>query len=245
MTKFLLAGHSHAYALGLPGAPTDQAPAIVPIGDDLFGLTGGWPRGEDYWDALVQASRDHIILLSFLGSEHLVHFLIEDSAPFDFICSALPDSAVREDAMLVPEAMVREMFASRHLLPSILKRIGDAGGTVWLLGTPPPKGDSEALIALLKTESIFAARLERAGYTLSDLRLTPALVQLKLWHVLQALLREAAEKAGAAFLPFPQDACTPDGYLRPDYWNRDVSHCNRQCGALFLSQIRSRKQEAA
>ena len=95
--KILIAGHSHAYALGLPGAKANSEPALVRIEPGFDGLIGPWPRSDLYWDVLAAEAKvgGHVVALSFLGNEHLAHFLIEVE-PFDFVddlaLSALADA---------------------------------------------------------------------------------------------------------------------------------------------------------
>ena len=240
----LIAGHSHAYALGLPGAKADAESQIVSIAPGFDGLSGPWPRTDLYWDSLVEEAKagGYTVALSFLGNDHLAHFLIEES-PFDFVRSEAPDEEVRDGVALVPEALVREMFKPHSSkLPAILRKLQQAAVPTLVLGTPPPK---QALESRLATEPFFLKRLEALGMSTENVALCPSGLQLKLWRLLQAMLREAAGSNGATFVPFPAALVDEDGYLRPEYARDDVTHANAEAGAAVRTELAALVGEAA
>jgi hypothetical protein len=242
--RILIAGHSHAYALGLPGAKADAEPQVVAIAPGFDGLTGPWPRTNHYWDLLAQEAKSgsYTVALSFLGNDHLAHFLIEES-PFDFVRSEDPDEDVRRAVPLVPEALVREMFKPHaSTLPAILGKLKRAGVPTLVLGTPPPKQGLESLLA---TEPFFIKRLQALGMSTENVALCPSGLQLKLWRLLQTMLREAAEANGAVFVPFPADLVNEDGYLRPEYARDDVTHANAEAGVAVRNELAALVGEAA
>src|SRR5262249_40466046 len=116
-------------------------------------------------------------------------------------------------------------------------RIAAAGGPPGvLLGTPPPKGNKEALRGLLSREPLFAILAERMGANLATAELSPPVLLLKLWLLLQDMMRVLADRFGMRFCSSPADACTAEGYLRDDLW-ADATHANDDYGALMLRDL--------
>ena len=59
-----------------------------------------------------------------------------------------------------------------------------------------------------------------------------------MWCVTQSMMREIAERHGAEFVPTPREAQTPEGFLRQEFWGRDITHANENLGRLVLSRLR-------
>jgi hypothetical protein len=235
----LIAGHSHAYALGLPGAKADAQPELVDIAPGFQGLVGPWPRDDGYWDALVQKAKEGelIVALSFLGNDHLAHFLIEE-APFDFISATDEEGDVRKGVEIIPEARLRDVFKEHSSrLPAILNKLSTAGVRTLVLGTPPPK---ENLQSRLTTEPFFIKRLEGLGHSIETVELCPSPLQLKLWKLLQTMLEEAAVMNGATFIPYPRALMNEGGYLKQQFARNDVTHANDAAGAFFRDELAAR-----
>ena len=231
----LIAGQSHAYALGLPGAAAEAAPATVEIKPGILGLVGGWPRDDRYWTALVEASAEATPAVVWEGSQHLGDFLFADP-PFDFVLSSQPDLPLNENVALVPEAAVRELQI-RHLigLAELLKRLDRKNPMV--VATPPAKGDDEALRGFVMSEVHFQNQAEVLGIDLAEATIMPRWTRYKLWAVIQELMREIAFAHGAAFVSHPAASQDAEGFLRPEYSMPDAGHANEAYGHLMLDNI--------
>jgi hypothetical protein len=241
----ILAGHSHVNALchHCPGRrDPSQDFEVLPAGFNgaIFGLYGDYsdPR---YWDALCEAAPGHAIILQWAGNEHNSLFLIEQSPTFDFVLSADPSFAIDPAAVLIPETLIRarlEQVNDPAYLVGLLARLRSrTGGRLFVAGSPPPKGDDEQLRGLLFAEPIFRQLAEKDGTSRDQIRLTSPLVRLKLWHVLQNLYREQAERSGAEFIPVPEAVKDPQGFLRRDLWHDDATHANPTYGAIMLAYL--------
>ena len=235
--RFILAGHSHAYALGLPPRGHDALPEIVEIGPAIVGLAGGWPRDEQYWDLLVQISSGHVVVISWEGSQHVARFLLHQEPDFDFVLDGYPN---REDVNhVVPLSLVRDYLDQQNFgLREILAHLGSASDCIKVVvGSPPPKNNDAILASFLADEEYFVQACERAGQNIHDLRFTPALVRIKAWAVVQALLAEAAAETDSLFVGVPNSVRDEGGFLLPRYWHQDITHGNLAYGDLMWTRI--------
>ena len=67
--------------------------------------------------------------------------------------------------------------------------------------------------------------------------ITDPYVRLKLWHVLQDLIAEAATRHGACFIPVPDGLKDKEGFLKPEHWANDVTHANEVYGEIMLRKV--------
>lgn len=236
--RYILAGHSHAFALGLPNSPQATAPSLEPIvgiGHKVMGLIGGSPRPSQYWDVLVANAENATVLLSWNGNQHLAKFLFETGSPFDFFLAEDAKAAIGLGVTIVPETLVREALGAYNAsLKALLVRLnGVSGCKTMVVGTPPPKGNDQRLRALLNKEQHFVNAARQLGVSLNEVKLTKPLIRRKLWLIVQDLLREAADDAACSFIPAPARAMDADGFLKEELWREDVTHANTSYGDLF------------
>jgi hypothetical protein len=100
-----------------------------------------------------------------------------------------------------------------------------------LIGTPPPKGNNEQLRNLLSTAPGFVPDDQ-----IAHVRLTPPLIMLKLWHILQEVYQEESEEAGVEFISLIDVVRDEYGFLKEEYW-ADLTHANNSYGRLMLSYL--------
>jgi hypothetical protein len=205
-----------------------------------FGFsTSNGPYVDSYWDDLLGQAPGRDVILFWLGSQHLADFLFEADPVFDLILADRPDLPLEQGATLLPEGLVREYEKTflGGLEKSIdrLKREPDC--RVFVAATTPPKGDDDELRALMMAEPFFQDRAKRFGLDITNVRFTPRFVRLKLWLVIQQLMREMADKHGVYFIPPHPSTLDADGFLRREYWENDVGHANHAYGRLFFDFI--------
>lgn len=233
----IIAGHSHVAAL-IGHAHVEGDFRLLPVEgyDGFFGLHGplkdGFPvRAEPYWDALARCSVQNWVAVLYGGNEANFRFLFEDATPFDFVLRSLQSLPLNPDAVIVPEALVRAQIQALlgkpldDLLSALKTR---ARFPVILLGTPPPKGDHDLLRRFLPPE-------------FPQLKLTSAVVRLKLWHVLQELYEEKARLCGLDFLPVSTEVMDKQGFLKPRFWADDLTHANSAYGRVMLECLARRR----
>ena len=138
---------------------------------------------------------------------------------------------------------MREVFQpSISHLEMVLTRMLDTGGPrPIVLGTPPPKADNEAIRRGTRVHAdVFAKLASDRGLDPEKAQLAPACLRLKLWWLLQRMMRETAERLAVEFWPVSVSAMTEEGYLRPEYWAEDATHANAAYGALMLDEYEKR-----
>jgi len=235
--EIVIAGHSHAMAMGLPVVARDAA-ELVSIGPDRWGLVGGWPRAADYWDALEREARQRAVILSWQGTEYLARFLVAPDPLFDFVPRARPDSPLVAGATLVPESAVRTLFARTFAdAAGVVARVVRSAAAVFLPAPPPPKDDDDLIRRRVLMEQGFRVRLEKLGVSPDTVVFSPPLLRLKLWELTQDLLAEAVEGVGGVYVPCPTEARDAHGLLRREFWNEDITHANRAFGKLMLDRM--------
>lgn len=239
--QIVIAGHSHVAALIggrewhgylLPAVISDNARSddavdttgpLLPIQghERIFGLKGPWPRTAEYWDAFVENAAGRSVALLWEGNHHNGLFLIEQPIPFDFVPRSLASLPVDEDAVIVPEAVIRAKLGPafngiRELIARVKKQPDSRAA---LVGPPPPP--------ILPTKHL-------------NYRLTSSNVRLKLWQVQIDLLREEAEEVGAEFITAPDSVRDAEGFLKPEFWSVDPTHGNVAYGQVMLNELEKR-----
>ncbi|BBX47783.1 hypothetical protein GCM10009641_88150 [Mycobacterium cookii] len=240
--RLLIVGNSHVNCYGGHLGRSEDDYEMNPIDERRgFMRIGGAPN-PGYWDAVVELAKTFRVGVCFLGNQHVAHFMFLEKQ-FDFALAAHPELAVDQDVELVPELQVREVFQpSMSHLEIVLKPMLDAGGPrPIVLGTPPPKGDNEAIRRGMQVHADFFIQLASDfGLDPEKAQLAPAHLRLKLWLLLQQMMRETAERLAVDFWPVSASAMTAEGYLRPEYCDEDATHANAAYGALMLDEYEKR-----
>lgn len=234
--SLVIAGHSHAAALGVPIPAGDEpaTPSQIAIEDAAaVALGGAWPRDDAYWSALEDAARTHVPAIVWSGTQHHAAFLVEPVPPIDFVLSAAPDLPMDPRASYVAEAQLRALFApSIDPLGGLVRRlVAITSGPVFVAGTPPPLGDVDAITMRVVGD------VDAEGEPIDPPPLTSPYTMQKLWSLVQAMLAETAASAGGVFIPVPDRLRGADGFLREDYWSDDAVHANGAYGREMLREL--------
>lgn len=214
--------------------PQLQAATAFP---DVYALRGAWPRGDAYWQALEDNAKDARLAIVWRGNEHNEYFFFQSNQPFDLYSTDV--NQIMSTFRIVPQRMIRQKFKP-HLdeLAALLARLqAQSPEKLAVVGTPPPKSDDEALRSLFATEPHFVLWANYLGKTLEEVKITPPKIRLKLWYILQTMLRDAAEAGGARFIAVPAEAQDEDGFLKPEFWHQDVTHGNVAYGQIMAERI--------
>jgi hypothetical protein len=243
--EFIVAGHSHMFALGAAYAyegPIALAPVDAAIPNGYF-LMEPWSagRGAAYWDALAEHARDRVAVLLLHGNQHYAHFVFAPSPLFDVVDPHEPNFTPYPGAVLVPR---RQVKASPLLMPAglrdmILRLKAEGAREVIVSGTPPVREDFVDYTEELRTHEQWAAMAAHMGMDITRCQFTPAPVMRSLWGVMQEIMSDEAHEAGAVFLPVPPTVLDPHGYLAAPYrgplWN--FTHANEDYGKAALPHI--------
>ncbi|PZR89353.1 MAG: hypothetical protein DLM68_06190 [Hyphomicrobiales bacterium] len=216
---------------------------LVPIVErhdraEFLGLVGPAQRPLQYYEELAKVAGGKTIAFCYHGGQHYSDFVFERE-PFDFIPASRPGLPLR-GYPLVPESLIRAHFAAgMGLLEYLMKRLTVVPDShIVVLGTPPSRRENESALHTIRGNRNFAELAKSAGLTNDDLRLLDDFVLLKLWFVIQDMMREIAEQHGAQFIEVPPQTQDEYGALLRQYWlPYDVTHANLQYGRVFLDHI--------
>lgn len=241
--QLVIVGGSHVNCHGghLGRSPDDYEMNPIDEGRGFWRI-GGAPRNQGYWDAVYELAKTLRIALSFMGNQHVEHFMFLEKQ-FDFVLASNALLVVDHDVELVPELQARAVFQpSMRLLDTVLTSMLDTGGPrPIVLGTPPPKADNQAIRRGMQIHADFFTKLASDhGLDPEKAQLAPACLRLKLWWLLQQMMRETAERLAVEFWPVSALAMTEEGFLRPEYWSEDATHANAAYGALMLDEYEKR-----
>ena len=237
--QLLIAGDSHVKAFGIPLKSADGSVELVRVNETVCGVASAWPRDfNEYWDAVATFAQDRCVAVSWGGNRHLAHYLFAPSPLFDFLIAEQPDLPLDESALIVPEEAIRAFIVSP--IRNMERRVAslrNVAAQVLVPGTPPPKDDDAFIRNRFSKEPHFVRMAENLGVSLDEVPFSPALLRLKMWIVMQSLLREMAERTGSIFIPVPSPALTEKGFLHPDCYADDVTHANENFGKIMLKEL--------
>lgn len=233
----LLAGHSHLEAL--VGARPIPELELRPLAgaEGVCVLDGPQHRDDAFWERLTLEAPGRNIGFAWRGNEHNALYFFRASPEFDFVSRHVP--GLKQDAQIVPQAAIAARFrnTSFDILEIWLHKFREAGARkLALIGGPAPKRDGPELRARLAAEPFYAQQAEKLGATPQTVALTDGFVRLKLWRLLQDLGAQTAKKFGAVYVAAPEQTLDGDGFLKEEFWSRDVTHANRAYGRLMLAK---------
>jgi hypothetical protein len=244
----ILAGHSHVFSLTGHEASDETFKtysnfSVDPV-NNIKGLSicnDVWPRTCEYWEKLsniAKFSDDFTIAISLRGNDHLARFLLLPQIPIDFYLAELPDLISEENVQIVPQALIEELFSKPYEeYRTFLKQMRQEKKRIILIGTPPPKSNDVFLKNVILNENYFVQMAKNMGITPNDVKFTPLSVRLKLWHILQSILKKIALEEDLEYLAVPQSSQEIDGSLRCEFWANDCTHANDKYGKLVLSNL--------
>ena len=240
--RLLGVGHSHLSALAdaLPGRAPRRGLEfrLIPMIDPAFEpnlehVEGGTAlnrafrarlRTEEAEDADVPFVFDCIS-----GNEHHFLGLVNHARPFDFVLESAPDLPLTPGAEVIPAGLMRERL--HHAIGMARETLAGLRAAtalpIWHVQSPPPVPDPDHI---RRHASVFADAVAEHG-------VAPATLRLKLWRLQSEAYRAACADGGIGFLPVPEAALDPDGFLRPNGWGPDPTHANAWYGALVLDQV--------
>lgn len=237
----VVAGHSHAICFGVLPSPDDGARLITVLDSPrVYGVQAPFPQHDNdaFIDLIVGLADGRPVILLWSGWSDL---LFVADPPFDFVSSEFPALPMQTGATIVPEAMVRTHRSWLHypgMMKHYLRMLMDKGVTdLTLLCQAPPKSSNAMIRERLFTEGVLLQRVHAAGYDEATVPITPPFVRLKLWGMINQMNRDAALEVGVAYIPVPGEAQDEHGFLKPEYWNIDITHGNEAYGRLYLDHV--------
>lgn len=236
----LIAGHSHTHCLGLRRNDDQIVPINLHGGPPIiYGLSTGWPLPENFNEIVRTKSAGMHLMLVWTGNIHLAHFMFAQQKRFDFVSSVLPSLPITPDVIVLPESLVETRLAPHagHLSAALNSILDGRAASVTLVGTPPPKGDDIVLREVLKGDPVFVENAKRLGFEPETVPFNSPYLRLKLWALTQKMTERVAESFKIGFLPVPPECQDEVGFLKPEYWAKDITHANAAYGALLIEHI--------
>ena len=233
----ILAGHSHLCAMVGNHYAGVAALSEHPDHEGVAILGGDWPRAATYWERLIANARQSRIAIIWGGNEHNSLYFFEPAFRFDFKSNYI--ASFLAGTQIVAQSFIKKRLIEHAIkdLASVLTRIAaQSPDKIVLVGTPPPKKDNHRLKELLPQEPHFVEWAKQMG-GVESAAITDPYVRLKLWHVLQDLIAEAATRHGACFIPVPDELRDKEGFLKPEHWANDVTHANEVYGDIMLRKV--------
>ena len=108
-----------------------------------------------YWDALADLATGADVGIMWHGNEHNILYFFETETPFDFLSAHV--RMMKPSAQIMSKAAIRHSFQQLSFdeLDLVVDRLATGGlNRIALIGTPPPKGDNEALRALFRLKMV-------------------------------------------------------------------------------------------
>jgi hypothetical protein len=166
------------------------------------------------------------------GNQYAVISTVQEPLDFDFLDSPADEDIASDRAQLVPQRAIAALIEAgvRGSVGPMLREIrGSTRAQVYHLAPPPPKEDND-FIARHFERRFAEAGLTKFGPTRPQLR-------LKCWNIQLRCLQRLCDEIGTPLIPPPLKSLTPDGFLAPYCYAKDVTHGNRRYGELVLRQI--------
>ena len=173
-------------------------------------------------------ARSRFVALSLWGNWYNSVALVDHPEPFDFIYPSF-DEAVDPSRRIIPFHQIRHAFASNvRFQLRMLDQFRAMTEAAMVLLEPPPPIESHEHIAT--HPGPFGEEIAKHG-------ITPAAIRRKLWKLQSAIYGSAAEELRVTFLPFPERAMSPSGFLAPDYCYPYPTHANERYGSIMLLKL--------
>lgn len=236
--NLLIAGHSHAFALGVKALGDVRVEKIANDIQNIEGLMGGWKgsRDDEYWDKLAENASGKDIVLLWAGNQHNLGFLFQEEETFDFYLKGYNTDTSKK---LIPAVVVKEHFYTNYKkLNSVIEKLKSSDcSSITLVETPPPKGDNQYLIPFIKRSEHFVKMAKKAGVDLDNLQLSSPRFRLKLWATCQQILKDIARQQNIALVSIPAHTVYDDGTLKKEFWAEDTTHANTEYGTELLNHV--------
>ena len=192
------------------------------IGDDSL---------DEFCERIAGLVDDDHVFSAIGGNQYAVVSTIKHDSDFSILGRG--ENSTREsDCDIIPRRAFHSFIEGgvRKTDGMMLRKIRNATrARLFHLCPPPPKFDNSFIRQY--HESQFAA----AG--LGKLEPTDPSLRLECWKIQKECLAEICVDLNITLLEPPALTVTPDGYLAPAYYRRDVTHANPRYGDQVLRQI--------
>jgi hypothetical protein len=183
--------------------------------------------------AEIRRYRENDFVFSAVGgNQYAMISTVQSPLDYDFLSSPVDTLISGDQTHLVPKRAIAAYIEAgiRGSVGPVLREIRKATrAKVYHLSPPPPKEDNEFIVRH------FESRFAEEG--LSELGPSSPSLRLKCWKTQSECLSRLCGELDIEFVAPPPKGVTPEGFLAPRYYAKDVTHGNRRYGELVLRQI--------
>ena len=235
MRRLVILGGSHTVALksGLAASPN--------IGGDAFLCEAHWIKapeaqidpgdlsGKQAIELVATLDADDVVVVTIMGTAHNIVGLLRHPEPFDVMMDESDAPIVADGVAIVPANAMIGLFESHAVEKRMVENVKKfTKASVFHLATPPPKENIEAFAHPAK---------EYRGRVIGEAGITPAALRLKLWLLEMKAIRNVCRRWGVGAIDSPDAARDSKGFLRPEYFAKDMTHANDSYGSLVVREI--------
>lgn len=221
--RILVLGNSHTQALeeAVKGDTPFEIHWLKTKAEARFGTL----TMDEAVDRVTSLSAEDRLVVMHLGALHNIYGLLNSKPPFTF--SGLETSS--EAAVNIPRATMKAMMREKICGDVVLRRIvKSAPCPVFHAMTPPPK---EKLQLPEKSGKLYR------GASIQELGFSPAPLRKEIWRLEQSEVAAYCDTLGVSPLAPPEQAITPDGFLKEDCYANDATHANALYGEYLRTQF--------
>ena len=175
------------------------------------------------------AGSDPFLFDCVSGNEYHFIGLVNHPRRFDFVLPSHPELPLGKGVEIVPSDLMRQSLLAQvgYALAVLTALARSLPNRLWHVQSPPPLADND-YIRLHPTH--FAAQIAEHG-------VSPASLRMKLWLLQSEIYRDHCRTLDFGFLPVPDAARDPAGFLDRRGWLPDPAHASNWYGELVVQQL--------
>ena len=228
--KILIAGHSHAFQMYMAVQRRSKYKnvfAVVTHAD----FDNPIRQDNNYWNYVVELSKNQPTAISWNGNQHNLHFLVESKLNFNSL-----GLIQGKNYPYVSVKRIKELFRPTfYELELILSRFSNREN-LCLLGTPAPKS-KKFIDKNIKSDPFFLQLGQEIGLSPKKIEASSDELRSFMWKITQDLTALSAKTYGCDYLATPNSSCTRNGLLLDEFYADDLTHANEDYAALIMDLL--------
>lgn len=230
MKRIVIMGDSHSRALMAAKEAFPERFAMF----DIYWVTeregAGGIDGPRSVEIVKGLDADTPVVASRIGTMHNHLALFAPEREYAFLDK---DGFEASEENVTREMLVAHFRETMDITTSMEKWSRRAKGGLTVLSIPPPKQSQNFLF---DKYALRRSSPQRKG-DMSPIRFARPDYRLRLWEAEQEAARQWAKERGAGFIPAPAKCFNLDGFLARRFYANDITHANKEYGALVLKQL--------
>lgn len=231
--KFLVAGHSHTYAMYLAIQNDPRLSEKFAVATQ-FDFSSHRPQDDAYWEYVSQLSKTQKTFIFWNGNQHNIHFLIESGLEFNAFGLKSRDSEIA-----IAISRIKELFNPTFEELKKALNLFTVKKNLFLAGTPAPKSKLflDKRLSNIGTEPFFENIGNELGISPRNLRASDDGLRIFMWEITQKMLAETSAEFNIGYFPTPLSTIQNAGILKENFYTEDLTHANEAYGEHILNEI--------